>query len=254
MSLFTWTDAQGTEHVLDADLIADFKDELSGTLTEHSVESGATIADHYLVKPEVLTFTLVQSRTPIVDTDGFSRVQKEVAVRQAQQPNTARRTAKVQPVAGFRVSVAGALEALAGRAQGSVSWDGQETRGAVDSKLTVHVLAADSESTADRVEAFHETLFALIRTKQLVTVVFRERAYANRIVTRVTRTQGSGAYGKANFQVELREFRTVTAQRTELPPDPAAARAAKGKNRGGQPEKDDPSKQKSILAAGADLF
>lgn len=254
MSLFTWTDAQGTDHILDADLVADFKDELSGTLTEHSVESGATIADHYLVKPEVITFTLVQSRTPITETTGFTKVTKNVSVRQSQQPNAVRRTAEVRPVQGFRVSIAGALEALEGRAQGSVSWEGLEARGATDSSLKVHVLAADSESTADRLEAFHETLFSLIRTKQLVTVVFRERAFSNRLVTRVTRMQGTGDYGKADFQVELREFRTVTAQRTELPPDPAEARAAKAKNRGGQPEKDDPSKQKSILAAGVDLF
>ncbi len=60
---------------------------LQADITEHPVESGGQIADHYRVRPKVLTIDAIISRTPLaVGFPGQSLVNSVVAIATGQDP------------------------------------------------------------------------------------------------------------------------------------------------------------------------
>lgn len=239
-----------------ADMVGDFNAEDTGELTQHAIEDGSDIADHFIFRPRALTLTLVQTESPI-ETDvkgGFTpqTVNLEHATRPAGRQKVTVPIA--QPV--FRptslLALTGAVQsALFGGPPKTLTIEGLKADGAVSAKpFSVTALAANADKA--RINEFYDVLLSLFEGVVPLTVTVKGRSYPDMIITSVTRSDGPGTVGKANFTVSLSRLATTQTRTVELPPVPAATAKA---SRGGKSATDKATpRAKTAAAAVLDMF
>jgi hypothetical protein len=225
-SLVQWEDAAGVLHLLDADLVLTAADERTSEATEHAIETGATISDHVIQKPNRMVLQIAQTQTPIVAPDSrFAERPHQLEIRESE----------------FRP---GGLLALTSAARSFVSG----LFGGAPGAIVVHTLSA--ETPVDRVNELHDELIDLQQRAQLITVAYRGRRHPDQLITRVTLTHEPPA-GLGKFAVELIQIRSVATRAAlgeDALPDPADLRITPAKKitKPKKPE-DAPQKRESYL-------
>ncbi len=222
--------------VLVADMLQDSQAEDAGELTQHAVEDGSDIADHFIFRPRTMTLTLVQTQTPI-ESDPANGFRPQVANLEIASRTPGSQTATVdipQPV--FRptslLALTGAVQnAIFGGPPKTLTITGLKADTQVDLKpFSVTVLTADAE--VDRVNDFYSKLLALFEGVVPLQVTVKSRTYPDMIITSVRRQDPQGQAGCARFTVDLTRIATTQTQTVELPPVPAAT---KKQSNGGKP-------------------
>lgn len=259
-SLISWEDENGTTQTLDVDVVMAATDRRTAKLTDHVVETGATITDHVIIQPEELTLELVVSQTPLKGK-GFAR--QKTAIEYKGTKLTSKQypleipPSRFQPGGFFLVSAGaqaaiGAIVGLLGGGVGASGMTGSEVQQTSGSG-SIDVLQADQP--VDRVSEAHDRLIEIMNGALPVTISFKGRLYNQYLLTEVELTQAAGSFGAGKFKVQARAFRTVTGTTVELP-DPSDFRALANKAKGNKPAKGgtpDPLKgMKSFAAKGAD--
>lgn len=205
-----------------ADMIADGSAEKTLDLTQHPIEDGSPVSDHAIRKPLTVSLTLVQTQTPVRPTNGFSRQQMQGSAAK-QTPDRQTNVVNVRKNAGIQANVAGlvraGLSALSSAASGPVTIEGLKVGKAAPAPLSITVLAADSP--VDRINEFNDELWRIQEAVELVTVNFKGRAYPNMVLTRVSRSDTSGAVGRSTFSCEFQFLAKVSTKQVTLPKVPA---------------------------------
>ena len=259
-SLISWEDANGTTQTLDVDVVMAATDRRTAKLTDHVVETGATITDHVIIQPEELTLELVVSQTPLKGK-GFAR-----QLSGGLEIGGTRLAKKQYPLeippsrftpGGFFLIGTGA-QAIVGAVIGLIS--GGEPSGMTGSEVqqtrgTIQVDALKADQPVDRVSEAHDRLIEIMNGALPVTISFKGRLYNQYLLTEVVLEQAAGSFGAGKFKVTARAFRTVNSKEAKLP-DPSDFRAQAKTAKGNKPAKGvtpDPIKgMKSLAAKGAD--
>lgn len=237
-----------------ADMLADASADDAQELTMFALESGANINDHAVKQPRKLTLQLVQTETPISVIEDFAKLIRELGVPTrpvgSQTNEVPVRQKEFRPTSLLALSQA-AQGLLFGGPPKSIRVTGLKADGAVESKpLKVEVLTRNGD--VGRVNAFHDSLLALLDNVTPVQVTVKQRVYTDMVIISVSRTDSAGQVGCARFSVGLQQIAVAETRLIELPAVPAATKA---KNVG----KKDPkataaaaSRRKSAAAAAAD--
>ena len=237
-NVFTWVDAAGTRIVLSADMVKSSEDDRSAELTQHAAQDGSQITDHIIRHPDVMTFELLQSQTPIiVDDDNFQLRQTTTPQRVA--PGTITVTTKLdiresafQPpiTALLRIPAQilnpdNVLDFVAGQ---TTKTDSVTSSRAVDtgavSESNIQFLTLTAGSDVDRVRDFHDTLIHLLDNPSPVDITFRGYTQTSMALTRLSSQSNPNELGLGRFVVEFQKFTTVTTQQNEELPDPSEVR------------------------------
>lgn len=257
-SLFSWLDAAGNTNTLDVDVVMSTEDEREVHLSDHVVETGATVTDHIVLRPEVLQFELLVTQTPMGGpnmTEQPLPIQVSAGTLNAARVDINVRKSQFQP-GGFLLLTSGVRSVIGGLLGG-----GEDRPSSFEGKASTMqvstVQARTLQATGDDVDYVNEafdTLVDIMTTGLLVTVSFKGRLYLDYLITRVGLSQGKGDAGCGRFKVKARAFRTVSGVNVDLP-DPADFRALPTQKKGNQPAKTpepDPNKKgKTYLKRGA---
>lgn len=254
-SLFSWTASDGSTQTLDVDVVMAAVDRRTAKMTDHVVETGATITDHVVVQPEMLSLDLLVTQTPIQPGDGMR------AGTLSLEASTQRSQAKTYPLEippnnfqpggfllisqGVRSVISAGINLITGAAGGGPQMAGSDYTVEAGTIQAANVLQADSPT--DRVAAVHDRLVEILTGALLVTVSFKGVLYVDYILTQVELTQ---AAGHGRFKVEARALRTVTGTTAALP-SPADFRAKASVKKGAKPTKTpdpDPTKKATSWA------
>jgi len=225
LSLF-WTNASGAIESIRFDVVTVENHERNMTVSDHPVELGANVVDHARLMPDMLTIEGFVSMKPVRSNEP-SLLDEAPMVLDIPKPST-------------KPSLSGAVGAL------------------VDALLPAGPISATVQQASDfpdRVRDTYEKLLGAQTTRALVTAVNRLDEIPSMLITRVSvpRTVQDGT--GANFHVELRRVRLVSAESVDAP-DPKENR---GKitttNKGSQSKKEAPKAvgDSMLLRAGKGL-
>lgn len=252
-SLFSWLDAAGNTHTLDADVVMSTADKRTAQLTDHVVETGAVVTDHIVIRPEQLNFELLVTQTPMSGPNMVVRPLPIEVAGNALEPATHNinvRKSQFQP-GGFLFLSTGVRAAVTSLFGGGEEIPSTFKGSAVARRAsTVQVSTLQANAPTDHVNTAFDTLVEIMNTGLLVTVSFQGRLYLDYLLTSVELTQGPGEAGCGRFKVEARAFRVVTGVNVELP-DPADFRALPKQTKGNKAAKTpdpDPKKRGRSLA------
>lgn len=235
--------------VLVADLVAQSSVTDATELTQYAVEDGSLISDHAIRQPRTLSLQLVQTETPIAETQGFARAVQ--ALTYQVRPDGEQSTTVPVRQSEFRPAPLMALSAgiqsllFGGGPTKELRITGLKSDRALASKdLKVHVLSAGAP--VDRVNQFHGSLLSLLETATPVLISMKGATYLDLVLTSVNRTDSGGQTGKSTFSVELKQIATVETQTVELPPVP---KAKAPKQSGAKPPAETKPEQKAKLTS-----
>ncbi len=247
---------EGGALIADLLMSSDTTNELE--LTQHPIESGASIADHAILRPTMLELTLMQTESPVspaadprfsVGNADLTYNERPAATQSAEAP---------VPQPGVQLTVVGLVNAGIGALANAVGlgpgttikWTGHKSDEAPGAK-PLKVQALQIGDSVARVNEFHDTLLTLWQAVAPVTVTVKGQTIANMIITSVKRTDAQGKAGCATFGLSLTQLRTVETLTVDLPPVPkATAKKSAGKVTATDPN----AKVKEKTAAKALLF
>ena len=252
-SLFSWVDADGNTQTLDVDVVMSANDKRSMKMTDHVVEDGATITDHIVLLPEIISMDLLVTQTPFptpsqaasaLSLTGSKQKLSEQKVELKIPPNNFQPGGFLLLSQGARQAVgavAGALLGAAGLAPGNTLQGSKaEVQG---TNLTAQVY---QPADGDRVGAVHDKLIEIMVQALRVTVSFKGRLYIDYLLTEVELNQ---SFGHGKFQVQARALHTVSGESVDLP-DPADFRAIAKATKGNKNTKvPDPDPKKAMKSA-----
>lgn len=210
--------------VLICDMLLDSQATSGLELTQHPIESGASISDHAISRPFTLDLTLVQTDTPISPIAGFTVTSEALDIPERR---VGKQTNQLQVRENDRVPVnvnqlIGAVTSRVFR-PGPISVEGLKVDGPLtSSSLRVSVLTADSP--VERVNQFYADLLSLQRGVTPLNVTVKGATHIDMCIVSLTRTDSPGQGGCARFQVSLQRVATVSTQTVELPPVPEQTR------------------------------
>lgn len=255
-SLFAWSDASGTFRQLDVDVVMSSDDTREAKKTEHTVEDGSIITDHLVVLPEKVSFKLIVTQTPIVESEDFAPTQAEISTTQAtlesQQYPLEVRPSQFRP-GGFLLLSRGVQAAVAEVSQALLGGSGLSAtalEGRKVSKYSVQyspqVLRA-TNGPIDRVNTVHSQLVEILNQRLPVTVSFKGRPYEDYHLLQVTLSERPGKFGSAELDVSLEKLDIVSGETVQLP-DPADFKARPKKKVGNKSSKakDDKKVQQGV--------
>lgn len=219
-----------------ADMVQESTAEVTGELTQHAVESGTDINDHFIRHADMLSLTLVQTETPLEAIDGFAPTTLNLT-HAARVMGTQSKTVPIpQPV--FRPTSLLALTnalgaAVFGGPAKTLTIQGLKADTAPSTKpFTVTALGAGAP--VERVNEFHNALLELFDGVVPLTVTVKGRSYPDMLITSISRNDPQGQAGCARFTVSFQRLAVAETRTVALPPVPAAT--AK-KSKGGAPPK-----------------
>lgn len=219
--------------VLICDMLLDAQATSGLELTQHPIETGASISDHAISRPFTLDLTLVQTDTPISPVDGFSVTSEALDFAERR---VGKQTNQLQIRENDRIPVnvnqlIGAVTSRVFR-PGPISVEGLKVDSDLSSSsLRVSVLTADSP--VERVNHFYADLLSLQLGVTPLNVTVKGATHIDMCIVSLTRTDSPGQGGCARFQVSLQRVATVSTQTVELPPVPEQTRKqSRGKKDG----------------------
>ena len=179
---------------LTADAVTMIDREDTSEPTDHPIESGGVITDHFLRRPGALTVTFVQSRLSLRDQDLEWKKTNAPAQESRFQP---------QGLLLLSTAVAGAVGAIAG------------ALGFTSPELTYFSRHQKSPDT-NRVQDVHDTLLSLLDDAKECRFEYQGEILTGYYVTSVRKSVVGGSGGKATFTIELREVQTVQTAAASL--------------------------------------
>ena len=211
--------------VLVADIVSQSSVTDATELTQYAVEDGSLISDHAIRQPRTMSLTLVQTDTPISETNGFARAMQALSYQarpEGEQTTTVPvRQSEFRPAPLMALSSGIQSLLFGGGPVKELKLTGLKADRAPYSKeLKVDVLAAGAP--VDRVNLFYANLLSLLETATPVLVSMKGATYVDLVLTSVNRTDSGGHTGKSTFSIELKQISTVETQTVELPPVPKA--------------------------------
>jgi len=209
--LLLWKDDQGNLHAIGVDAVKTHSDERTAQVTQHPVEDGADVSDHVIHNPDVVTFEIMHSDTPI-DPVWTSMTDQNSPFR-VQSMTLDVRESLFQP---------GGLLAVT-RAVGGAINAGLNAIGLGSSELETKVNVLRTDQVIDRIGDLHTRLIDLKQNARRVTFTYRGRVYPDFIVRRVSWATMPGEVGLGRFTIEAQSVRTVRTGTAELP-DPESLR------------------------------
>ena len=244
--------------VLICDMLLDSQATSGLELTQHPIETGASISDHAISRPFTLDLTLVQTDTPISPIQGQFSVTSEALDIPERRVGKQTNQLQIRENSRVPVNVNQLIGAVTSRVfrPGPISVEGLKVDGALtSSSLRVSVLTADA--TVDRVNRFYADLLSLQLGVTPLNVHVKGATHIDMCIVSLTKTDSPGQGGCARFQVSLQRVATVSTQTVELPPVPENTRK-KSRGRVGTTTVERPARLRrsgaaALFDAGADL-
>lgn len=217
------------------------------TITDHTVEGGATISDHAQKDPNSVTIEGVVSNmpNPRIDTDAHT-ASLDLQVPANTEPGTKTITLDV-PSPGIQPSPSGLIQAGIGALVDLLSGAGspkvtvQDRPGRTTLSQSVQVLQQDAPR--DRVRDVYEQLLKAQESKLLCTIQTRRREYFDMLLKGLNEpdTIEDGKAGR--FVLEFRYIRVAESETVQAP-QPTEARGNVAVSKGSQATKPDPNADK----------
>ena len=174
---------------LTADVVTSVEMESAAEPTDHPIESGGVITDHFIRQPDRLTVEFCQSRLSLRSED---LVWKQTDVEFIES--------RFEPSGLLALSSAvGAGLQAAGQALGILS---------SPSELKVWSLTLKDPDT-NRVQEIHDQLLNLLNDSTELQFSYQGQELQGYYLTSVRRSTQAGSGGMSRFTVELREVQTV---------------------------------------------
>lgn len=208
-NFFVWKDADGTDHIISADLVQSALDVRQTNLTEHAIEDGSIVSDHVIRKPDTCTFELIQSQTPLYNLpfEGQAFQQREVTVEGRAAPPK----------------------------KGLLSFSIPPSSHAVDTgniqDFNYVFFAFSAETPRDRIRDMHDKLIELLDNSHEVEITFRGYTLQKMILIGLTSSSNPGELGMGRFSLEFQKLNTVTTQQGGDLPNPNGNRLKAKKKR-----------------------
>jgi len=222
MITFTYHDDSGKEVEFTADLVREYNDDSVAEITEHPIERGSPIADHYVLKPRSVSLELKETNEPITEGDGW------------------RKKATRLPVIASRFDPKGLLllHSAAANAVGSLLGRGKED----SDKANVLV----NQSAKDRIQSLHEALLLAQQIGARCRFAVGGRVFRDMQLTRVAKSKRG--IQAPTFTVEFSQVRTVRTATADLP-EPAELRDKPPTAKGPQSAKETTPQETEAVSA-----
>ncbi len=241
--------------VLICDMLLDASATSALELTQHPIESGASISDHAISRPFTLDLTLVQTETPISPIPGQFSVTSEALEIPERRPGKQTNQLRIRENDRVPVNVNQLIGAVTSRIArpGPISVEGLKVDGDL-STSTLRVSALTANAPVERVNQFYADLLSLQLGVTPLNVTVKGATHIDLVIKSLTRTDAPGQGGCARFQVSLQRVATVSTQTVELPPVPENTRKkSRGKKGDEKVEPENRSVAKSLAKGGVNV-
>ena len=242
--LLSWEDEEGNFQGFIADIAVELTASRTSEFTEHAVEEGAEFSDHINVKGREVKFTINQTQTPILPSEGFAKDELPLEV----QPNAFQPQGLLLVARAVRSGVTAVASAIGGALGLSAPGSGPPT---------AYVLQADADQ--DRITELYQQLEKAQLNGYPITLITAGWAWERFMMTSVSyNRQGPKELGV--FEIEAREIRTTSSEGASGLPNPEDLRMKPQKNKGKRPTKkvqddvENESLKKSLAAQGIDAI
>jgi hypothetical protein len=199
--VLSWGDGPAAARTyIQIDCIPTFSDARGGTITDFAIEDGTSVADHFIRKPQVITFEVNQTETPIDAAQNNLLGPTQFAWETV--------TLKPQPNAFQASGLLLGMSALSGVVSAGLGAIGVPGFGETPTYRT-HVLTSSSD--AERINELYDALTKAYEGAKRFNLSWLGRQWEDLVIESVTYTRGARQLGV--FSLSMKK---ITVVKTEV--------------------------------------